>query len=230
MEINNINSLSFKTNIKVISPEKFKKVSKKMFFNEHYQNISTWDILQDFDIYNINKFGAFLDFNNGAVRKNIVYVTTKGIRSCVGGIVANKEDSLAFHICDNKENLNLLNTLEPHLNGKNAIILGSKPYWDKSKQLFRRIKKIFRDKKMPLTYFKRLKKTLEIDYAYNSKSDELFLCVKDIQNPRVFVKNMEELNYAFDEVRISKTDTLDFSIDLKREKYQDFKEFIKKAD
>ena len=50
----------------------------------------------------------------------------------------------------------------------------------------------------------------EADVAYDSTGDEFFVSIKDIQNPKKYIKNKEELLEAFDEIILSPKDELEF--------------------
>lgn len=202
MRINGSNQTSFKSNIKIVAPNQFQKIVQSMEKEDGYDAIFQWEIVPDFV-----KFKQFKSY-----RTDAQLVSTEGIRSCTGGVVANrgKNASLAMHIGDTETNLKNINILEPYIRGTNAILIGSKSQFEHSPVVYRKIKNMIQRNKIPLTEFRRLQLRMEANYAYDSQSDTLFLSINDIQNPNIFVKTMQELKSAFRHVKISRKDTIEF--------------------
>ena len=90
-----------------------------------------------------------------AYRTNVIKGSTEEIRSCTAGLVFDKksEAPLFFHIYDDSSNINNLSVIEPYMKGENAILIGSRTKFKKSRELFKAIEKMLDAKSIPMTVF-----------------------------------------------------------------------------
>lgn len=209
MNIASIKNLNFKSHIKVVSPKDYNNVVKELEVDTRYD-----DIME----YFIKPLCIFPD-SFKAYRTNVLKGSTEEIRSCTAGLVFDKksEAPLFFHIYDDSSNINNLSVIEPYMKGENAILIGSRTKFKKSRELFKTIEKMLDSKSIPMTVFEDFENTWEADMAYDSQKDEVYLCVKDIMNPKMYVKTMDELLKAFKRVQISSRDTIEFLAEKTKE-------------
>lgn len=201
MNINEQNSIAFKTKIKIISPDKFRQCVSELYRAGNLQNISQYDI-------NPGKMYAKCK----AYSTDAENIYTKHIRTCSGLLVANKgkKPSLFGHFYNSKENIKDTEALDPYIKGSNAILIGSKNFYYYSTELFRTLKCKLRKNNIPTTLFQRLKLEWEANMAYLSGKDELLLCVKKADDAREYVRNFADLKKVFGKVKISPFDTIEF--------------------
>ena len=232
MKTNNSN-LSFKSRIVFVSPSKMANIFDDLTINKNAQNISNWNIRQ----YNSEKYHENIESWCGW-RKNAKDVVSLGIRSCSAGVVVkkNKTAALAWHIEDTYTNLKDINILKPSLKGKNAILIGSKSFFHYSKKLFKQFKNIAQNNNVKTTYFQGLAHKWEAHMAYNGDKDTLFLCVNNIEKPCKYVHSQETLKRAFEKIKISDNDTIEFKktfsdylVNFKKHKIKKVIRFIKKC-
>ena len=209
MKVSGINNICFKSHIKVVSPKDYNNIVKELEADTKYDNIMEYFIKPLF-IYP-DSFKAY--------RTNLLKGSTEEIRSCTAGLVFDKncEVPLFFHIYDDNSNIRDLKIIEPHMKGENAILVGSRTMYKKSRKLFKAIESLLDSNSIPITVFEDFEDTWEADIAYNSLKEEVYLCVKDIMNPKKYVKTMEELLKAFKKVKISPKDTIEFLTEKTKE-------------
>lgn len=209
MKIDSVTNLNFKSNIKVVSPNQYNKIVKDMEADTRYDDILEYFIKPLF-IYP-DSFKAY--------RTNLSKGSTEEIRSCTAGLVFDKNQKvpLFFHIYDDNSNIRDLGVIEPYMKGENAILIGSRTKFKKSRELFQAIERLLNLKSIQLTVFEDFENTWEADVAYDSQKEEVYLCVKDIMNPKMYVKTMDELLKAFKRVQISSKDTIEFLAEKTKE-------------
>ena len=191
MEINKTNNLNFGTTIRVVSPDCFKEIGEKLMKNE-CEKVANWAIIPKYadDAQNYFK-KIWLGY-----RINAANCYTKGVRSCVSGVVANKKAnasgadnaSLFMHIENTKSNIENLHYIKPYFEGTNAVLIGSKKHIEFSYPLFSKIES-FAKSKLPTSILKGLIHGWETDVAYLSEQDVLYLTVKHIENKNI-IKNI----------------------------------------
>ena len=203
MEINKISSTNFQSKIKIVSPKFYDAVVNTMEKDPSYQNIFRW-FLSTTPNYP-NHFNAY--------RQNCLNISTEEIRSCSAGFFVNaleKITQLVFHVYDNKDNLEKFTTLRPLFNGSNGLLIGARKQYEHSFPLFEKAVTYAKENNIPVTIMKGFNDMWEANVAYDSSGDEFYLTIKDIQNPKKYIKTEEELNAVFDEFVLSPTDTLEF--------------------
>lgn len=217
MEVNNQNNLAFKTNIRVVSPNRFRYVVDELYKKGPLEQIVQFDIVPA--IKN-PVFKAFL------TKINNVY--TKHIRTCTGVLVANKgkEASLFGHFYNSQENVRNSKKLEEYIFGTNAILIGSKRWFMDSAEVFNAFNEKIKKRNIPRTIMKSLNINYEANMAYTAENDELILCVKNAFNPKEYVHDMADLKKVFGRVKISPTDTIQFDTKQKPNIWERFKAFF----
>lgn len=201
MKIDNQNNLAFKTNIRVVSPNRFRNIIVGLYGKGPLDEIVQFDIVPEI------KNPIFKAF---ATKVKNIY--TKNIRTCTGVLVANKgkEASLFGHFYNSPENVKDTEILEPFMKGTNAILVGSKDQFYYSSEVFDTFKEKIKKRNIPMTIMKSLNPDYEANIAYTSEDDELILCVKNAFKPKEYVHDMTELKKVFRMVKISPTDTIQF--------------------
>lgn len=202
MKVRSIDNLNFKSHIKLVSPEDYNRIVKSMEADKRYDNIIE---------YMIKPLIPFL-CKEKAYYTNTLKGSTEEIRSCTAGLVVDnaKEAPLFFHIYDDSSNIRNLDVIEPYMQGSNAILIGSRSKFKKSRKLFKAIEGLLDSKSIPMTVLEDFENMWECDVAYDSKKEEVYLCIKDILKPEIYVKTQEELLKAFKRVQISTKDTIEF--------------------
>ena len=202
MQIRPINNLSFKSEICILSPQNYNKLTAEMAKDLEYKNIFEWDIgAED------NKYVKLR-----AHRTDSSLISTEDVRSCtlLHVIDKGKPSPLTVHALDSKENLQNISRLDTYVKGTNALIMGSKSEYEYSSLVFDEVEKMVNSKNIPATIFRDLNRYWQSSMAYSSKLDRIFVCISEIMNPYNYVKNMEDLKRVFKQVKISPTDTIKF--------------------
>ena len=202
------NNISFKSNIRLVSPRYFEKISEKI-------NSQKGEFI---DCYDLIPFLNKIDYL--AFRTNMEKGSTEGVLSCTAGVVARKGEncSLFMHLFNSKENIKNLKIIKKFFSGTNCILIGSKKELPYSKKLFSLIEKQAKKANLPITKMQGLSPSYEANLAYISNEDTLFVCIKDSNISRNYAKNKNDLKKLFDKLLISKNDKI---IDVNR-----FREFI----
>lgn len=197
MRIDNNNNISFGTNIKVVSPGCFRRITRKM------EKIKGCEIIKDWDVGSNSPRGY---------RENVNLGGTGHIRSCSAGIITKKGKNapLFWHIYDSPENLDYFSILEDKMEGENAILVGSKSDYFYSKALYYKFQKALRKKSIPTTILKSLALEWQAFMAYTSKDDTMYLCFTNIDKPYEYVKSWKDLKNIFRKIKISPTDNIEF--------------------
>ena len=193
-----MNDISFKSNIRIVSPKRFEKVSQKIFHNNG----------ELINCYDLDTCLGGIDFQ--AYRTKMKAGFTKGVRSCTCGLIVakDKKTSSFFHLFNSIENILHLNKIKNLFNGNNSILIGGKEVCPESAKLFNNVNNIAEKSKLPTTIMYNLANRFEADVAYLSNKDTLYLCVKDIFEPNNYVKNIEDLKLVFKELKISEKDNI----------------------
>ena len=202
MKVQNINNVNFKMNIKVVSPKDYDRINDELAKTRNMEEVFNWEIVP----------AGFLENRFRAYRTDVDLASTDGVRSCTGGVIRkDNKASVFFHIGDTRDNLKNINCILPFMQGESAFMVGARSKYDYSGLLFNKLRKfINEDNKIPLTYMEDFNDHWEAGFTYDALKDELILCVKDILNPKKYVKNMEELLGAFKKVVVSPNDTIEF--------------------
>ena len=219
MKVDNKTNLAFKTNIRVVSPNKFRRIVDKLCLTGSLKEIVFFDIKSEPDI---PKFKAYAT--------KIKNVFTKHIRTCTGVLVADKgkEASLFGHFYNSQENIRDSKILEPYMEGTNAILIVSKRHFYYSNDVFNTFRDKIRKRKIPITILKSLNINYEANMAYTADNDELILCVKNTFNPKEYARDMRDLKKIFRHVKISSADTLEFDTKPKATFWENFKAKFKR--
>ena len=204
MNITPIKNLNFKSEIHVLCPYDYSRVTEIMSeMSNDYKNIFFWDI-ESADAEKYEKFKAY--------RTDCNLVSTEEIRSCTGYLSAEKgkKAPLTMHLYNSEENIKNLPKLEPYMRGTNAFVIGSKKKYEYSSSLFDKVVVMAKKKKLPITIMKNLSQEWQANFAYDANIDTIFLCINNIRQPNKFVQNMKELKKVFSKIQISPTDTIKF--------------------
>ncbi|MBQ4077743.1 hypothetical protein IJD15_00985, partial [bacterium] len=89
-----------------------------------------------------------------------------------------------------------------------SILIGGKEVCPESAKLFNNVNNIAEKSKLPTTIMYNLANRFEANIAYLSSKDTIYLCVKDIFNPKNYAKNIEDLKLVFKEFKISEKDNI----------------------
>ena len=211
MRLTKTDNINFTSKIICVSPNEFYEVVKKLPANS--ENIINWDIVprplitgekQSYE-YCTEAFGY---------RYNIANGQTRHVKSCTGGVIAdknNKQASLFLHLKNSEQNIDNLEHLDEHFKGTNAIFVGAKARFDNATELINNL--IHKSKKhdLPTTYMKGLNFYHEINMAYSGPQDSLFLCIKNMNN-KSYVKSFEDLKNVFNKIFTSSADKLEFGL------------------
>ena len=193
-----MNDISFKSNIRIVSPNRFEKISQYIFRNNG----------ELIGCYDLDTCFRGIDFQ--AYRTKMKAGFTKGVRSCTCGLIVakDKKTSSFFHLFNSIENILHLNKIKNLFDGNNCILIGGKEVCSDSAELFNNINNIAEKSKLPTTIMYNLANRFEADIAYLSSKDTIYLCVKDIFNPKNYAKNIEDLKLVFKEFKISEKDNI----------------------
>jgi len=193
-----MNDISFKSNIRIVSPKRFAKISQNIFRNNG----------ELINCYDLDPCFGGIDFQ--AYRTKMKEGFTKGVRSCTCGLIVSddKKSSSFFHLFNSIENILNLNKIENLFNGNNCILIGGKEVCPESAELFNIVNNVAKKSKLPTTVMYNLANTFEADIAYLSSKDTLYLCVKDIFKQNNYVKNIKDLKLVFKEFKISEKDNI----------------------
>lgn len=203
MKIVNSN-ISFKSNIKIVSPAKYKMLTEKMAQNSSCEYIYEWRFLKH-KLLNLSKTNPY--------RLNANQVVTEGIRSCTGCFVVDKKSKnlpLAFHLYDELNSVEKVEDLDKFIKGTNAFLIGARGKFKDSLPLFNKCENMLKKNKIPTTIMKDFRGKWEADIAYDSTNDDIIICIKDIFDPRKYVNNFPELKNSFNKFELSPTDTMEF--------------------
>lgn len=197
-----MNNLTFKANIKIVSPADYNLADWKLSRNNNIEEIDRWMLNPKL----VDKP------EQKCYRVNAEVVNTKGIRSCVAGVFfdKNNSESLVMHIYDSQDNFERLSTLNPHIKGKSGFLIGSREDYPESKEIFKYFNDQIKLKNIKTTILEGFNDMWEASFIYLAKANEIILCIKDILNPQKYVKNKDELMKAFKRVVISPNDTIEF--------------------
>ena len=196
--IHSMNDISFKSNIRIVSPNRFEKIS-------HYIYRNNGELI---GCYDLDTCFRGIDFQ--AYRTKMKAGFTKGVRSCTCGLIVakDKKTSSFFHLFNSIENILHLNKIKNLFDGNNCILIGGKEVCSDSAELFNNVNNIAEKSKLPTTIMYNLANRFEADIAYLSSKDTIYLCVKDIFNPKNYAKNIEDLKLVFKEFKISEKDNI----------------------
>ncbi len=203
MQTNRIDNISFKTNIKIVSPYKFKRITNKMKKFENCQCIEYWDIV------------PYIDGPTPAYRTNVEYGYTEGVRSCTAVLTVKDGLNAPFfgHMDGSKYNILKLPLIKNKMKqGDNVIIIGAKPEYEDSVDFCNKVQRVFKQKQIqiPITKFCFMDNQYEANIAYESAKDIMYLCVKYCRKNYPFVKSMKNLKKVFKQVEISSKDKIIF--------------------
>ncbi len=202
MQIRSVNNLNFKSEIYVLSPKDYERVTSEMEKNLEYKNIFQWKIgSKDSD-----------HVQSRAYRTDSTLISTEDVRSCtlLHLVDKGKPAPLTVHALDSEENVRNFPRLKSYVKGSNAFIMGSKSEYDYSSMVFDTAEKMVKEENIPATIFRDLNRYWQSSMAYNSKFDRIFVCISEIINPLNFVGDMEALKRVFKQVKFSPTDTIEF--------------------
>ena len=214
------NDISFKSKIVFTSPDKFAKI-----FNSH-----------------INESNFVREpWNLSSICTASKYLGTSNINNCTG-FSLNSESPLLGHLMTSEENLSNLDKIKSYIENyiqthkiKSALIIGSKSpntpvadlsylkgvvpdeyinikmYDKNSFKLFQFIESII--KVLEPTIFKGHKcPNSHTSCVYNSKNDTMYICTYLDTFKNIFVKNKKDLKNAFEEIKLSRKDSLEFLV------------------
>lgn len=214
-------TITFKSNIKIVSPKFFQQQTRKMFRNPECEIIGNFDIIP-----------SILQKDFYAYRKDLALGFTQRVRTCTAGVIANKGQnaSLFMHILNSKENKKSLDILTDGFHGTNAILIGSKNGFSYSNDIFDKLKRYAKNKNLPVTILKGLATNWEANLAYIAKEDTLYLSVNKITNKSEYVNSIKKLKEVFKKVEISPNDSVEIFGDLKqtKERAKQFITFVEK--
>ena len=193
-----MNEISFKSNIRIVSPKRFEKISQNIFRNNG----------ELISCYNLDTCYGGIDFQ--AYRTMMKAGFTKGVRSCTSGLIVSKDKKTSsfFHVFNSIENILHLNKIKNLFDGNNCILIGGKEVCPESAELFNEVNSIAKKTKLPTTIMYNLANTFEANIAYLSNKDTLYLCVKDIFKQNNYAKNIKDLKLVFKEFQISEKDNI----------------------
>lgn len=193
----NNQNISFKSNIKFISPLKFRKYHDKGYYI------------------------GFLHNQSNLIKGDNFY--TEAIATCTGGGLVNpKNEAAGFHIWDDKVNLKNMHDILVKMfrvvkNPERALLIGSKemngsPY---SLSIFSKFKEAFLKRIPNVTLFeKHLYRRSATNFHYSVKDDTWLISTlyipeaeKLIVAPK-HVKSLKTLREAFENIKIAKGDRL----------------------
>ncbi|MBQ8635964.1 hypothetical protein IJ425_07420 [bacterium] len=212
------NNISFKSRIVFTTPDKFEKI-----FNSR--------------INESNFVGE--PWNLSSIRTKSNYLGTSSINNCTG-FSLNSEEPLLGHLMTSEENFNKLDKIKSYIENyiqthkiKSALIIGSKSpntpiadfshlkgivpdeyinnklYDKNSFKLFQFIENII--KTLEPTIFKGHKcPNSNTSFIYDSPNDTIYVCTYLDTFKNVFVKNKEDLKNAFEKIKLSSKDNLEF--------------------
>ena len=203
MRTNRTDNISFKTNIKIVSPYKFRRITNKMKNFENCQCIEFWDIV------------PYIDGPTPAYRTNVEYGYTKGVRSCTAVLTAKERNKAQFfgHMDGSKYNMLKLPLIKNKMKqGDNVIIIGAKPEYEDSVDFCNKVQRVFKRKRKPIPITKLcfMDNQYEANIAYESGKDIMYLCIKYCGKNHPFVKSMKNLKKVFKQVEISPKDKIIF--------------------
>lgn len=197
------NTISFGSNIKLVSPRFYQYATRKMFRNPKCEMINNWDIVVSPKCKNTDYY---------AYRKNMELGFTNNVRTCTAGVIVNKGENAPFfmHFLNSEENVNHIQDLKKNFKGTNAILVGSKEGFLYSRAVYDKLKKYICGNHVPLTQMQGLNPIWETSIAYNSKNDTLYMCVNVANCRDIYVKTMKQLKAVFQKVEISPYDNIEF--------------------
>lgn len=187
---------SFGTKIKVISPMIFPRIKSKLE--------------KKGDCEYIHKY--FCNENSG-YRTDVNNMYTLGIQDCVAGVVVKEGERapLAFHLYGLKNNVEDLSKLDKHLEGDNAILVGSHNFNENSRTIYKNMQKSLAENGVDnVTRLEETTRGWETHMAYSSSNDTLYLSVVNCRSRFGYAKSMKDLKQAFKKVEISPADTIEF--------------------
>lgn len=195
MNVQNCNSLNFKSNIHFVSSPKF---DKQMFRSYFY--CSTKKPLMD----SMLKGGD---------------IWTQSIRTCSGGGLVDNQGALGFHFFNSLETIqkvkeDLISIVKKqNCKTKSALLIGGKRITNDSVQLFSTVLDKLKDVVKP-SYFKIYKSIYaESDIGYDKHTDSWFINLTnpvDVRNimARKEVLTLNALKKSFEEIKIAPQDKL----------------------
>ena len=200
----NQSNVSFGTNIILVSPKELHREWSKAWNADNLDTIDYWET----DSENKEKLGY-------RTTNNSVY--TYEVRTCTAGVVTKKDSKppFVFHFFHSKKTLDGLCKVKQLIDGENAILIGSKKNVECAKEVFDEIQQYLKKKNIPTTILKTLCNSWEAKFIYDSKKDNLYLCVKDYFNEKKYVKSIDDLKKVFETVMISSKDKVYFKGQIK---------------
>ena len=215
MEINsNRNNLTFGTRLVVVSPKGLSEVRSKY---KKFTNIFHYNILTNI---NNNLYNCY--------QQNVKRGYTSGVKTCTAGVCVKKGQKapLFWHIENTKYNMENFPILGKLIEGKNAVIIGSKKGYQYSSEMFHNFAEHIKQKNIPSTIIKGTKNS-EVELFYLAPQDTLYMCIRDIWQRDKHVSSMQDLLKACDTVQISQTDSIEFYDILPKETLmKKFKKFF----
>ena len=195
MNVQNCNSLNFKSNIHFVSSPKF---DKQMFRSYFY--CSTKKTLMD----SMLKGGD---------------IWTQSIRTCSGGGLVDNQGALGFHFFNSLETIQKVKedlipiVKKQNCKTKSALLIGGKRITNDSVQLFSTVLDKLKDVVKP-SYFKIYKSIYaESDIGYDKHTDSWFINLTnpvDVRNimARKDILTLNALKKSFEEIKIAPQDKL----------------------
>lgn len=144
-------------------------------------------------------------------------VYTYEVRTCTAGVITKKDSKppFVFHFFHSEKTLDNLHKVESLIDGENAILIGSKKNIECTKEVFESILQYTKKKNIPTTILKTLHNNWEAKFIYDSKKDNLYLCVKDYFNEKKYIKSIDDLKKVFETIMISPKDKVYFKGQIK---------------
>ena len=195
MNVQNCNSLNFKSNIHFVSSPKFDKQMFRSYFYCSSKKLLMDSMLKGGDIW------------------------TQSIRTCSGGGLVDNQGALGFHFFNSLETIQKVKedlipiVKKQNCKTKSALLIGGKKITNDSVQLFSTVLDKLKDVVKP-SYFKIYKSIYaESDIGYDKHTDSWFINLTnpvDVRNimARKDVLTLNALKKSFEEIKIAPQDKL----------------------
>ena len=195
MNVQNCNSLNFKSNIHLVSSPKFDKQMFRSYFYCSSKKPLMDSMLKGGDIW------------------------TQSIRTCSGGGLVDNQGALGFHFFNSLETIQKVKedlipiVKKQNCKTKSALLIGGKKITNDSVQLFSTVLDKLKDVVKP-SYFKIYKSIYaESDIGYDKHTDSWFINLTnpvDVRNimARKDVLTLNALKKSFEEIKIAPQDKL----------------------
>ena len=195
MNVQNCNSLNFKSNIHFVSSPKFDKQMFRSYFYCSSKKPLMDSMLKGGDIW------------------------TQSIRTCSGGGLVDNQGALGFHFFNSLETIQKVKedlipiVKKQNCKTKSALLIGGKKFTNDSVQLFSTVLDKLKDVVKP-SYFKIYKSIYaESDIGYDKHTDSWFINLTnpvDVRNimARKDVLTLNALKKSFEEIKIAPQDKL----------------------